>query len=1144
MEDRIDSVIDVIAIEKEIVNVEKRLADLAKVIEDYPKRSIFYDTGNAKQLVAVNQQLETSLDSLRTKTIALNQAQSQVQNLKNYNDYKAALSSIGEQQKQLKKDVEEGTITADQYRFKLTQLTEVQFKYKQSISDITKEIKSQQALNFKVPNSIGEAQAQNKILVTQRNSIDVNDTQKIAELNALIDRNNKLIDDNSDKLGKQKINIGNYADSFKGALTVVDSELTQINQKLKLGNLGGIEVEDLTKKSQVLANAQAVLSQNFSSSAKAQKAYNAVGVELANVYGKDSDVFKNFAAQVGLGNKEVNASKESFKTAAGEGSKFGNVFTKIYSGFRQLANLIPGLGLSGVILLLLDPLQAAAASFINLFKSIDAGKIRVQALNEVNTKSVDLYYKETSHVEELSSVINDNSLSLKDRKTALEQLIALNPDYLRGLTLENFNTDEGRKILEKYNTALERKSELQAAQTVHEESNKIVSQLKAEKQALIDLAKQGKVSYDDLSETQQKYLKNNSVAGQFAFTTSLLNLTLDKSDIRSILKNIDEAINIASVKSGASLKIYNQKFAESLTAEGDGSVKGIIENLEQQINKLKKIQPTLLTPEAITANVAQIKKLQDEIDKLLGKTKKKRNDDSEKLIEDFRKKDLDALAKYSQDELTILKNHYKEEADDQYKSLEERQAALKNYYDVSNHLIQNGIDAQEAALTIELQAADKRASKIKDSKKRTEALAAIEQYGVDKIKEIIQNGDTQIAALNDEMYKGNVTIATQSYDKIQKIAEEHYKFIVAQSKIAAQNTLDQIDINKDDDILKLQRQLEAGLITQKDFEAKRLEIEKQALIKQEKINLKRLQDAEIITEALYGVKNFKLINAAKDLEVKINSDGDEKILAKKKEVHEKIKELVSESIDDLGSIGDNLYQGQLDSLNAQSAAIDAKSQKEIAAITASTLAEEEKQRRITAIQKQADFQKQQIEKREREAQREQARFDRAVAIAKIIQNTAIAITNDLKKPFLIPFDAALGAAQLAVVLSQPIPQYKTGTKNAKRGMAIVSEEGREILRDNNGKMFLTPNQPSLIQLAGGEQIIKHSITEDLLKQNNMMHIIAQLSNKQQLQKIPMDYGEKMYGELRSLNGKPPVIIHIATGFESSAEFRKKFKGYK
>lgn len=84
-------------------------------------------------------------------------------------------------------------------------------------------------------------------------------------------------------------------------------------------------------------------------------------------------------------------------------------------------------------------------------------------------------------------------------------------------------------------------------------------------------------------------------------------------------------------------------------------------------------------------------------------------------------------------------------------------------------------------------------------------------------------------------------------------------------------------------------------------------------------------------------------------------------------------------------------------------------------------------------------------KKEREIKRRALIVEKAAALVRIAISTAENIAS-AKNPVLIALYAALGAAQAAVVASQPIP-YKKGSKDtgAKGHMARVGEEGEEIV---------------------------------------------------------------------------------------------------
>jgi hypothetical protein len=116
----------------------------------------------------------------------------------------------------------------------------------------------------------------------------------------------------------------------------------------------------------------------------------------------------------------------------------------------------------------------------------------------------------------------------------------------------------------------------------------------------------------------------------------------------------------------------------------------------------------------------------------------------------------------------------------------------------------------------------------------------------------------------------------------------------------------------------------------------------------------------------------------------------------------------------------------------------------------------------------------------------QAKADKAQALFTAIINTAKAVTAALASGPLIGqilagIMAALGAAQIGVIASQPIPAFARGTRRAPRGLAWVGERGRELIAGPGG-VALTPGTASLVNLGrGGQRIYNNRETEAILR---------------------------------------------------------------
>lgn len=130
----------------------------------------------------------------------------------------------------------------------------------------------------------------------------------------------------------------------------------------------------------------------------------------------------------------------------------------------------------------------------------------------------------------------------------------------------------------------------------------------------------------------------------------------------------------------------------------------------------------------------------------------------------------------------------------------------------------------------------------------------------------------------------------------------------------------------------------------------------------------------------------------------------------------------------------------------------------------------------------------QYEERRRRIQRQQAESQKRLAMFNIATNTAQAIMAVFAKtppPAGIPLAllvGAIGAAQLAMTASQPIPQFYKGTQNAPEGLAWTDEKGAELHTDKNGniKDYGSDKGARLKKLEKGDKIYTASQTKKMM----------------------------------------------------------------
>lgn len=147
----------------------------------------------------------------------------------------------------------------------------------------------------------------------------------------------------------------------------------------------------------------------------------------------------------------------------------------------------------------------------------------------------------------------------------------------------------------------------------------------------------------------------------------------------------------------------------------------------------------------------------------------------------------------------------------------------------------------------------------------------------------------------------------------------------------------------------------------------------------------------------------------------------------------------------------------------------------------------------------ADIDKQ-YEERKRSIANREAKHARDMALFNIAVDTAQAIIGLWVKPGFpaaIPMAiavGALGALQMAMVASRPVPQYYTGTDAAKQGLAWTDERGAEIHTDKFGRIkdFGSDSGPRLKYLSEGDKIIPAHRTKNIIKHGEFQSSLDEL----------------------------------------------------
>lgn len=183
-----------------------------------------------------------------------------------------------------------------------------------------------------------------------------------------------------------------------------------------------------------------------------------------------------------------------------------------------------------------------------------------------------------------------------------------------------------------------------------------------------------------------------------------------------------------------------------------------------------------------------------------------------------------------------------------------------------------------------------------------------------------------------------------------------------------------------------------------------------------------------------------------------------------------------------------VFDGQIEKLEANQEANEEASEAEqeriVKLVEQNVITEEEGEARKRAAEERTAKKTEELEKKKAQIKHKQAIFDKALSVANIGLNTAMALMQLWVKPgwpAAIPMMAvvgALGALQLATVLATPIPKYAKGTDYHRGGPAIVGDGGKHEVIVFGGNSWITPDKPTLVNIPEGASVIPDILEYD------------------------------------------------------------------
>ncbi len=773
---------------------------------------------------------------------------------------------------------------------------------------------------------------------------------------------------------------------------------------------------------------------------------------------------------------KIAAAQKIISTALTEAYAYANGLLtgriKLATEAQRLWNLALKANPIGVVITIIFAFAAAISFLSKKFTELTAAQKFQQ---DLQSRAAEIYANEEAKARSLFAVISNGNVGYETKKKALQELIAINPEYLSGLTLENIKTQEGTNILGNYIRLLRQKAQVQAATDVQSEKLKEDIRLQQIQYELEKKIAIGKKELNDLTEEEQKFVGQSRK--DFNFTASVTDIVTGQSAAQEALDAIkSQRANILvqlDITDGIIAKNYASTLTKTVDAtnkKGEAVVRTIAKINEDIASLDKKYQEIdIRNISALKANRAERKKLQDEVDALEGKDPKKTK--SEKSQESEYAKLKKEAAQFAKDLQKLKKEvdvNDAEETDREVKRLENKYnellAKALQYYKA--HV--NGealFNAQRVTIEELFQAEVK---KIRDKQEKERGVKEYEQaikfsdefYEAEKAKlersyaeGKISKGEYEDALtfLTRSENEQRVQIATDYAATVKKAADDVNKFTTAKEKQTTQDLKAETELRKKLTAAEEKARLELAVKTSRPGSDGRLQAQKNLLDYELKLKANQLKEEYNIKEDAWKAGNALYDELAQER------------LDKEKELEKQNKQEIIDTV--MGHVGQ--LQQALGSINT---ILSNNENKELAKDRKNNEVKkkEYKKQLDSKLINQAQYQKKVDEideeqaKKERQIRYEQAKRERALAIFSAIVNTAAAVAEALPNVPLSIAVGLLGALQIGAIVTQPLPELGKGdwlTKGDKHsdpsgGIHILAERDEAVIA---AKAMTDPN---------------------------------------------------------------------------------------
>lgn len=727
-------------------------------------------------------------------------------------------------------------------------------------------------------------------------------------------------------------------------------------------------------------------------------------------------------------------------------------------------------------------------SLFDARKEIDYLKQLQEDLNKAQKGGVKNAQDEAVKLDILYRAAVNLNKPMGERKKAVEELKKQYPSYFKNISDENILAGK-------------------AADSYRRLSNAILASAKARavQDRLVEQAKQKLDLEDQLAEKEEKRAKLESARDQ--------------------MKAQYESSQGAAMDTARDMYGKLNKQIEDLDKEI-----GSLLNQLYQADKASRDMISSINIGDVTFNPHSADKASDDLAQYMENLRNKMADLSVSLIEDEHQRNLAAIEKEYKDQIAVIKGYSEEEdkyreqlaqerlqkiqeENDRYANAEvevqirQKELKLKGIRDSSQEALDLTLDLLELRMQKEITAekGNEEAILLIRQKYAQEAARIQENFALRRIDRIESEAARSVASLHIGLQEQENEMKASHLKG--EISEKDYKKKLYDLTIKFNKEMLLAQISAAEAELKVAEA--TGTIPQEKIEELRLKLQKL------RADFGSLLNDEASNEAEKGKKQVEdWADALKNITDSFPSEqsgfadffsgindvlGD---LAKKAQEAggsfsdmwanmsngERLK-LVLGSLakisDGLNSMMQNIYENRISKIEEEQEANEEAGEQELARIErleeTGAISSEEAEARKRAAEDKTARKNEELEKKKAQLQQKQARWDKANSIIQATIATALAVAKALPNFVLAGIAAAMGAAQIAVIASQPIPKYAKGTDSHKGGLAVVGDGGvPETIVTEKGA-YITPSVPTLVDIPKGAKVIPYAVDMDRIK---------------------------------------------------------------